>query len=115
MHLKRVLLTPTDTMNHGPDSNITVDLILSDDGVPIGQHETFGMRSGRVGNEALNVEPFVLFDDGSGDYGSGWEEERDFHFNLRGAGRAVVLGEYFTYTFGELNITYRVTEVVDLL
>ena len=113
MTIRRICLTPTDSETYTPDYNITVDLNLADSGVPTNRMTAFGVRGG-LAESAENIEPFLLFTDGSGDFGSGWEEERDFHFNLRGTGRAVTIGELFTFIYGGEEITYRVTQVIDL-
>lgn len=113
MTIRRICLTPTDSENYDPEYNITVDLDLLDSGVPTNRMTAFGVRGG-LSQNATNIEPFLLFADGSGDFGSGWEEERDFHFNLRGTGRAVMIGELFTYKCGGEEITYRVTQVINL-
>lgn len=113
MSIKRICLTPTASETYGPDYNITVDLYLSDNGVPTDRMTAFGVR-GSLKKDSEN-EPFLLFTDGSGDFGSGWDDDdRDFHFNLRGKGRAVFVGELFTFDGTDEPITYRVTEVVDL-
>jgi len=113
MNVKRVCLTPTDSETFGPDYNITVDLELLGSGVPTSRMTAFGARGG-LAKSSGNIEPFLLFPDGSGDFGSGWEEERDFHFNVRGMGRAITVGELFTFQSDNEEITYRVTQVTDI-
>ncbi len=113
MTIKRICLTPTDSSTYGPDYKIAVDLDLLDNGVPSGRLTAIGVRGG-LAKDSENIEPFLLFADGSGDFGSGWEEERDFHLNLLGMGRAVTAQEVFTFKNDEDEITYRVTQVIDL-
>lgn len=113
MAIKRICLIPTDTETYDSNYNIAVDLNLLENGVPTRQMTAFGAMGGLAENSE-NIEPFLLFADGTGDFGSGWEEERDFRFNLRGTDRAVTVGEFFTYKNGEEEITYRVTQIIDI-
>lgn len=110
MPIQRICLTPIGT--YGPDYNITVDLYLSESGVPTDRMTAFGVR-GSLREDSEN-EPFLLFRDGSGDFGSGWEDERDFQLNLRGNGRAVRINELFTFESAGEQITYRVTQIIEL-
>jgi hypothetical protein len=112
MTIKRICLTPTDPKNYDKDYNITVDLNLSETGIPTERSTALGVR-GSLKKDSNN-ETFLFFKDGWGDFGSGFEEGRDFHLNLRGAGRSVAVGEFFTYKDDSEEITYKVTQVINL-
>lgn len=109
----RVCLVPTDAVNYGQDYNIAVDLVLDEDGLPSRAATAFGAR-GSLAPEAGKA-PFLLFPNGDGDWGSDWEDGRDFTLNIRGAGRRVRAGELFTYAdAAEGEIVYRVTKILPL-
>lgn len=115
---KRVCLVPVGKEYDATDRRlykISVDLVLDDAGVPSGKMTAFGLRGG-LAEDAEIVQPFILFKNGSVDFGDEWDEEyRDATFNIRGQGREVFEGEVFTLkTSDEGEVTYRVTQVVPL-
>lgn len=114
MTMKRICLQPTDSENYDPDYNITVDIFLTEDGMPTTKMTAFGVMGG-MAQDSQNIQPFLLFKDGTADFGTDWEDEyRDCRFNLRENGRAVAPGELFTFTLNGDEITYRVTQLVNL-
>lgn len=113
MAIKRICLQPTDAEKYDPDYNITVDLFLTEDGTPTTKMTVFGVMGG-MAQESENIQPFLLFKDGSADFGTDWDDEdRDCHFNLRENGRVVAVGELFTFDLSGDEIIYRVTKIVD--
>jgi len=114
MPMKRICMVPTDTENYDSGYNITVDAFLTEEGVPTDRMTAFGARGG-IAKNSENIEPFLLFKDGSLDFGTDWDvEDRDFHLNMRGQGRAIREGELFTFTGPGEEIIYRVKQMVDL-
>lgn len=114
MAMKRICLQPTDAEYYDADYNITVDLFLTEDGIPTTKMTAFGVMGG-MAQDSQNIQPFLLFKDGSVDFGTDWDDEdRNCTFNLRDNGRAIAAGELFTFNLSGDEITYRVTQLVDL-
>jgi hypothetical protein len=113
MPIKRICLEPA-LKKYDSAWNITVDLFLNENGTSTDKMTAFGARGG-VSPSAEEIEPFLLFTDGTLEFGTGWDEEQhDCHLNLRGEGKVIKAHEYFTYSGEGEEITYRVTQVVDL-
>ena len=115
---KRVCLSPLSREYDSEDRRlykISVDLVLDEAGIPSPKMTAFGLRGGLAENSPI-VQPFILFKDGSVDFGDEWDSEyREATFNLRGQGRKVVEGEVFTLcTPDEGEITYSVTQIIPL-
>ena len=111
MPMMRVCLEPTDS-DYDAEWNITLDLTVSDEGQPSPRMTSFGVRGG-LASTSSSIEPFLLFGDGTIDFGTGWEDdERELRTNLFG-GTAIRVGEYFTIGDGEEAVTYRVTRILD--
>ncbi len=115
MPTKRICLVPTNAGDYDAVWNLTIDVVLNADGTASRRMTAFGVR-GSLGNAPINLELFLLRPDGAVDFGTDYDdvEDRDARFNLRDAGRRVVVGELFTFTDGnEGEIIYRVTQVID--
>lgn len=114
MTMKRICLQPTDAENYDPGYNITVDLFLAEDGIPTTKMTAFGVMGG-MAQDSHDIQPFLLFKDGSADFGTDWDdEERNCLFNLRGNGRVIATGELFTFNLSGEEITYRVSQLIDV-
>lgn len=114
MTMKRVCLEPTDTKKYDSDYNIVVDLFLDREGKPSPKMPALGCM-GPISKSDGEIYPFIIRSNGDIDFGAGYGQgEREFHLNLRGDGRSVMLGEFFTYNENGDEIVYRVTKTVDL-
>ena len=116
MAFERIVLIyvakPEDEDPEGWD--ITVDLTLDENRMPVVAGPVFGARGGLT-KTAKRVAPFVLHADGTLDWGSDWEDDRWSEFNLISAARPVVVGEVFTLTLeGGGEDVYRVARSVEL-
>lgn len=113
MPIKRVCLVPTNKNEYDEEWNIAVDLFLGEGNIPTDRMTSFGSMGGLT-EQAMCIEPFLLYRDGKLDFGTNFEDADQNHkLNIRGSGRAVNVGELFTYTNSEEEITYRVTQIVD--
>jgi|TARA_R100001369_G_scaffold91609_1_gene133407 hypothetical protein len=114
MPLKRVCLEPVDKAEYNDDEwKIALDLVLLDDGVPFHNWTTFGVRGGMAEDSAC-IEPFMLFKDGTIDFGTDFEENRTCKSNFL-TGRRFSRDELFTVTLEDGDeVTYRVTRIIDL-
>lgn len=114
MPMKRICMVPTDTEDYDHTWNITVDLFLDDNGVSTDRMTAFGARGG-IAPSSVEIEPFLLFKDGTLDFGTEYDDEhQNCHLNLRGLGRVVKQNELFTFKDYDEEVTYRVTQVIEL-
>lgn len=114
MPMKRICMVPTDAENYDRTWNITVDLFLDEAGVSTDRMTAFGARGG-IAPSSDEIEPFLLFKDGTLDFGTDHDDEyQNCHLNLRGSGRPVQQNELFTFRGHDEELTYRVTQVIEL-
>ena len=119
MPVFRVCLEPAlNHDNYGPAYNMSIDMILDDQGNPLPRMTFLGVMGGLAPN-ADGICPFVLFADGTGDFGDGFDAPyRDFTFNIVGPDAVVQPNEFFTYVGvgedGEEIIVYRVVQMIPL-
>ena len=114
MPMKRICLVPTDTKNYDRTWNITVDLFLDENGVSTDRMTAFGARGG-IAPSSVEIEPFLLFKDGTLDFGTDHDDEyQNCRLNLRGVGRIVKQNEFFTFKGHDEEVTYVVKQVIEL-
>ena len=114
MPMKRVCAIPTQVHKNDTDYNLSLDLFLSDDGTPTRRMTTFG-NLGSMADKAGESEPFLLFTSGVIDFGSSYDDDavRYTQSNILN-GRQIVIGEHFNLTYEGVEITYRVTQILDM-
>ncbi|WP_417599340.1 hypothetical protein [Pararhodobacter oceanensis] len=114
MPMKRICMVPTDAEKYDRTWNITVDLFLDDAGVSTDRMTAFGARGGMAPFSG-GIEPFLLFKDGTLDFGTDHDDEyRNCHLNLRGSRRVVQQNELFTFKGHDEELTYRVQQAIEL-
>ena len=114
MPINRVCLEPLNQRDYpSAEWKLALDLVLVDDGHPIHAWTTYGVRGG-LAEESSCIEPFLLFGDGTMDFGTDFDEDRTCETNFL-SGRRFGEGELFTVIpQGGDEITYRVTRMIKL-
>ena len=111
MPIMRVCLETADS-DYDAEWNITLDLMLSEDGRPSSRMTSFGVRGG-MAKKSSCIEPFLLFADGRVDFGTDFNDDtRELKTNFF-SGKAIAVGEYFTVGDEEETVTYRVTKIIE--
>jgi hypothetical protein len=86
-----------------------LDVVVGHDGIVVGSDPIFGFQ-GELGSRKGVSMPFVLYDDGTVDYGEQYElSDRILKLDLR-AGK-VQIGRLVRLTGNEVDETFRVSEV----